>query len=149
MAEVRIIDIPGLVWSADAPTPALFATERRKLFCFETTDEHIRIAELVRCVCVRFGFPNDEVQHGNPVWGRGLHYYAVHEVLGSPWLDELRRTEAVHPMAPAAPFPAARHFVLAFHDSTLEAAAESISVIEEAPTHERAYARMLGLVGEP
>jgi hypothetical protein len=45
---------------------------------------------------VRFGFPNDEVVHGHPC-GADLMGYRVHIIHESPWLQELRQIEAVHP----------------------------------------------------
>lgn len=44
-------------------------------------------------------------------------------MVNSAWLAELRAIEAVHDHAPEVPFENARHLVLTFHDSTLEAIA--------------------------
>ena len=88
-------------------------------------DEDIT-AEFVGCTSITAGFPNDEVLHGHRLWGKGLTFYAVHEVLNSSWLAELRAIEAVHPMSRPLPFDNARHFVLTFHDSTVEAIARDL-----------------------
>ncbi|HKY14900.1 MAG TPA: hypothetical protein VJM33_08230 [Microthrixaceae bacterium] len=124
-----VLDVPDLTWSAGAPAPVLVASEDRTLFAFEHTDGQARIAEFVGCVAVRFGFPNDEAQHGHPLWNAGLSFYAAHEVSDSPWVSELRAIEAVHPMAAALPFPEARHFMLTFHDSMMEAVARDVAVV--------------------
>jgi hypothetical protein len=84
------------------------------------------VAELLRCVCVRFGFPNDEVR--GPLLAHGLALYGVNEVIASPWLDEMRAIERQHPQASPEPFPGARHYVHTFHDSTLEALADDVAV---------------------
>ena len=75
-----------------------------------------------------FGFPNDEVLHGHRLWGAGLTFYAAHRVDESAWLDELRRIEAVHDRSDAIAFPDSHHYLLAFHDSTLEAVATGIDM---------------------
>jgi hypothetical protein len=130
---VTVVKRPELVWTAAAPRPVVVGSEDRTLFGFEHPDGGARVAELVRCVGVRFGFPNDEAQHGHPLWGAGLTFSALHEVRGSPWLDELRRIEAAHPSAPVDPFPRGRHFVMTFHDSTLEAIADDVRVVGRYP----------------
>lgn len=90
--------------------------------------DEVVTAEFVRCTSFRMGFPNDEALHGHRLWGRGLESYRAHEVSESAWLAELRTIESVHPEASAVPFEDARHFVLTFHDSTVEAIAGAIEV---------------------
>jgi hypothetical protein len=124
-----VVERRDLVWTADVPVPVLVSSEGRTLFAFQHVDGEARVAELVRCVGVRFGFPNDEVQHGHPLWEAGLTFYSLHELTGSSWLAELRRIEPAHVSAPSDPFPTARHFVLTFHDSTLEAIADDVRVV--------------------
>ena len=66
----------GLVWSAAAPVPVVVASERRCLFAFEDDEAMIQTAEFIGCTSVRFGFPNDEVQHGLRLWDAGLVHHA-------------------------------------------------------------------------
>ena len=116
--------------------PRLVASEHRTLFAFYVPDGDahegaVRIAEFVGCMSVRFGFPNDEVLGGHPLYGRGLQFYAAHEVVESSWLSELRRIEVHHhPQSLPTPFAESRHFLLAFHDSTLEAIARDVVVLD-------------------
>ena len=77
---------------------------------------------------VRFGFPNDEALGGHRLWGHGLQFYAAHEVMDSAWLAEVRETERHHPLAASVPFPDAKHYLLTFHDTTMEAIARGIVV---------------------
>ena len=133
MAERAVcLDVDGLRWDPGATTPVLIAGEHRTLIAFYLPDSEVvegrevRIAELVRCTSVQFGFPNDETLQGHRLWGAGLEFYALHEVQDSTWIELLRSIERVHPAAPASPFPDARHFILTFHDSTLEAIATEI-----------------------
>lgn len=123
------LDIAGLRWDAGAPEPFVLATEQRTLFSFwASTDEgdERAVAELVGCTSVTFGFPNDEVQHGHRLFANGLEFYQLHEVHNSAWLRELRGVERHHPASSAKPFVSSRHFILLFHDSTLEAIANDV-----------------------
>lgn len=122
-------------WDAGAPEPLLVASERRALFAFyrggpEVEDDmEVQVAEFVGYTSVRFGFPNDEAVHGHPLWGAGLDFYAVHEVHDSEWVEQLRAIERHHPQSLAVPFSDSKHYVLTFHDSTLEAVARAISPV--------------------
>lgn len=130
--RATVIDVPGLEWSAGAPEPRVVMSELFVGIAFYASDarpgEEVATAAFVRCTSFRMGFPNDEALHGHRLWGRGLESYRAHEVSDSAWLAELRAVEAAHPQAPAVPFAGARHFVLTFHDSTVEAIAEAIEV---------------------
>jgi hypothetical protein len=108
-------------------------SERRALIAFYAGDDRaggreVDTAEFIDCVSLRMGFPNDEALHGHPLWEHGLEFYQAHVVIDSSWLAERRAIEAVHPRVPAVPFAGARHFVLTFHDSMVEAIAGSIEV---------------------
>lgn len=144
-----VLDLPDLRWSGAAPVPVLVASEHRALFAFEHTDGLARIAEFVGCVAVRFGFPNDEAQPGHPLWNAGLSFYAAHEVSDSPWLSELRAIESAHPLAAALPFPVARHFILTFHDSIIEAVAHDVVVVRRLESVREAVAVMASAVNSP
>jgi hypothetical protein len=140
------IEVAGLRWSAGAPAPVVVASESRTLFAFDAWEDDgggRRVAEFVGCVSVRFGFPNDEALHGHPLYDRGLNLYKVHEVVNSHWLEELRAIERHHDMSPAVPFEDARHYVLTFHDSTLEAIAYEIRVLGSYETDRETNAALL------
>jgi hypothetical protein len=72
------------------------------------------------------GSPTTRFLHGHGLYGRGLEWYWFHIIEDSSWLAELRRIERAHEKAPANPFSDAKHFLLAFHDSTLEAIAVDV-----------------------
>jgi hypothetical protein len=143
----EVIERPDLVWTADVPRPVLVSSEHRALFAFMHNDGQARVAEFIGCVTVRFGFPNDEALHGHPLWGSGLAFYELHNVTNSPWLAELRQTESAHPSAPPDPFPNARHLVLTFHDSMLEAVADDVVVLGRHESLSAAIAEMADAVG--
>jgi hypothetical protein len=132
----------------------VLATEQRCLFAYWIADIErasaeaaVQIAEFVGCLSVRSGFPNDEVLHGHPLWGSGLVHYEAHEIVESPWLAEVRAIELCHPMSSAQPFIEAKHFLLAFHDSTLEALARDVRMVGTSPSMVSAIARMAGIQG--
>jgi hypothetical protein len=144
------VEVPGLAWSAGAPSPFFISSEQRTLIGFyagkgdadQSDGDPVTVAELVGCTSVKFGFPNDEVLHGHRLYGAGLGYYQLHEVDNSAWLSELRAIEAVHDRAPETPFPNARHFVLTFHDSTVEAIARDVRLVGSYRTRAEAVHRM-------
>lgn len=149
------LTVPGLVWSAGAPQPFVFSSEDRTLVGFVAAQqvsgaadrESVSVAELVACTSVKFGFPNDEVLHGHPLFDAGLDYYQLHEVENSSWIRELRAVESVHDQAPAVPFEKERHFVLTFQDSTLEAIAMDIRCIGIYRSRAEALSTMARLIG--
>jgi hypothetical protein len=82
------------------------------------------------------------VLHRHRLYGAGLGYYRLHEVDNSAWLLELRAIEAVHDHPPDVPFENARHFVLTFHDSTVEAVASDVRLVGSYGTRAEAVRRM-------
>ena len=131
--------------------PFVVASERRTLFAFYLADSEItdglevQTAEFVDCVSVAFGYPNDEVLHGHRLFDRGLEFYALHVVEDSTWIDELRRMERAHDRSPAQPFANSKHFLLAFHDATLEAVASDVVALDRYTTMDEAVAAVVSL----
>jgi hypothetical protein len=113
----------------------------------QAESESVTVAERVRCTSVKFGFPNDEVLHGHRLYGAGLGYYQLHEVDNSAWLIELRAIEAFHDHAPEVPFENGHHFVLTFHDSTVEAIASDVRLVGSCGSRAEAVRRMTLLAG--
>jgi hypothetical protein len=75
---------------------------------------------------VKFGYPNDEALPGHPLYSRGLRNYGIFEVLNSTWRKMLADQNVVSFPNPKPSARSSRHFVVTFHDSTLECIAESI-----------------------
>jgi len=90
-----------------------------------TEGEQVAIVRFNFPLAHSFGPPNDEAISGHPYYGLGLLPYAAFEVHGSEWLDELKNRNRVHPYHRDELFQDLRHFILVFHDSTLEVVAES------------------------
>jgi hypothetical protein len=78
-----------------------------------------------RCASAKLGHPNDEVQRGHPLAGRGLEGYTAQIVKNSPWLKEVAQTNSVHPYDKPENWKSLNHYVFWFHDSTFECLAES------------------------
>ncbi|MEZ6233795.1 MAG: hypothetical protein R3B68_06360 [Phycisphaerales bacterium] len=78
---------------------------------------------------VLFGYPNDEVLGGHPLFERGLRFYGAFEVVQTSWIRGLdRRNRIVYP--DRSVFEGERHIILTFHDSTFECLTRSWTIHE-------------------
>ncbi len=75
-----------------------------------------------------FGYPNDEVLSGHPLYARGLKWYGGYEVLESSWVRRLERMNRVHDLHNPDSFLSYHHFILTFHDTMLECVASDFIV---------------------
>lgn len=96
----------------------------------ESNLEVDRIATIVfsGCYALMFGPPSDEAMEGHPLAERGLTSYGAFEVEGSSWVRALEGMNRIHPGHQPSRYERLRHFVLTFHDTTLECVAEGFSV---------------------
>lgn len=99
-----------------------------RLPVLDSMDEAVVLVEFESAYAHLFGPPNDEAFSGHPLASRGLKPYTVTEVEHSSWIRALERMNAVHPYHRAEHFLKYRHFIFAFHDSTLECVAEGLQV---------------------
>jgi hypothetical protein len=145
----EVIDIGGL-WDVGAPMPHVIAGSHSAFIVTFARDvdpdwdgtsvtvrspsaedaEPLLVIEIARCHDIRFGGPNDEAIHGHPLHGRGLVGFQANEVHNSEWLASAIQVNSVHPYHSDAPFRRLHHYVLPFHDETVEALGESISVTQ-------------------
>ena len=112
--------------SAGAPLPRLEADEfeARVTYYVWGGDEETTVT-FAGVYALLFGAPNDEAFDGHPLAERGLAPYGAFEIERSSWIRALERMNRVHEAHRAASLEGLRHFVIAFHDSTLECVAES------------------------
>jgi hypothetical protein len=139
----------GVKWDTGAPMPVLLAGLRTFVAFYLSirdprfdrldigrpdplTDHGIGIVEFKQVTSVKIGSPNDEVLHGHPLWGSGLEYYRAHEVRNSPWITELMTVNRVHERFDESRWSGKHHFILTFHDETLECVAQ-MTVTRTAP----------------
>jgi hypothetical protein len=86
-------------------------------------DHRIGVVEFKRVTSIKVGSPNDEVLRGHPLWGSGLKFYSAHEIENSPWITELMEVDRAHERFDESPWHGRHHFLLTFHDETLECVA--------------------------
>jgi hypothetical protein len=131
----------GVTWDAGTPMPVLLSGLRTFVaFCLGEhdslsggtnargpdphADHGIGVVEFKRVTSVKTGSPDDEVLRGHPLWGSGLEFYRAHEVKNSPWIAELMEVDRAHEGFDESQWSGRRHFVLTFHDETLECVAK-------------------------
>ncbi|MDX8523355.1 hypothetical protein RFM68_02460 [Mesorhizobium sp. MSK_1335] len=139
------VDLP--LSSAGAPLPHVFADERRLLIAYlvnvpdptfdgtnpravspATDDQSVAILTAEPYLSVQFGPPNDEAIAGHRLYGLGLRSYSAFEVRNSSWIASFEKANRVHPSHFPGLFSGYRHFILTFHDSTVEFIARDFSV---------------------
>jgi hypothetical protein len=136
------IDLPQL--SAGAPLPHVFADEERLLVAYlvnsptpsfaprsvsATSDgETVAILTVAPYLALQFGPPNEEALSGHRLYALGLQPYSAFEVLNSSWIASLEEANRVHPRHVQPLFYGHRHFILTFHDATLEFIARDFQV---------------------
>jgi hypothetical protein len=150
----------GVTWDADTPMPvvlsglrtfvAFYLSARDPVFdgtnprvIDPQADQGLGIVEFKRATSVKIGSPNDEVLRGHPLWRSGLEFYSAHEVKNSPWITELMEVDRVHGHFDESQWTGRRHFMLTFHDETLECVAKwTITRIAPGATMPEVLARL-------
>lgn len=129
-----------IAWDGGAPMPHVVSGRLRTFLVYyaatsDAAGEPVVIADLSPCTAVKIGPPNDEVLHGHPLGGRGLQMYEAHVVHRSPWIAELRSMNSVHRHFDPIRWTQLVHWLLVFHDETVEFVASSRPRLElvEAP----------------
>ena len=129
-----------VIWDAGTPMPVLLSGLRTFVAFYLSVrdpliggthprardlqaDHGIGIVEFKRVTSIKVGSPNDEVLRGHPLWGSGLEFYSAHEVKNSPWITELMDVDRAHERFDESQWSGRHHFVLTFHDETLECVA--------------------------
>lgn len=120
--SLRQIDVPQM--DTGAPCPIVVADESTLVFgYFESSQGPVENSVVIRAdgySIFKLGAPNDEALHGNRYYEAGLEHYGAYEVSNSEWIEELKNANRVHSSHRDSMFNSHRHFIFAFHDSTLE-----------------------------
>ena len=107
--------------------PGIWANEHSLLLRYRAADESFAAVRFPLCTYVVFGAPNDEALSGHPLYGRGLQFYSVHEVINSTLIAALEQRNSVHPRHDRERYLRDRkHYVFTFQDSTLECVVNEI-----------------------
>jgi len=116
-----------------APKPSLFVDRRGDLYCAYFVSRALEDMNLGTVAVLhfkvvlqhRFGYPNEEVLHAHPLYKSGLHHYGFHIVEQSPLIAEIEELNRQHPHhRPGMHSTRFKHFIIAFHDETLEVVAQ-------------------------
>ena len=103
-----------------APTPAIRARDGTLTLAYRTQNDEFAVIRFEGVHQHTFGYPNDEALGGHPLYSPEIHLYAFNEVVDSPYLQELDRRNAVSFPGRRAGFTEMKHWLIAFHDETLE-----------------------------
>ncbi|TGQ69658.1 hypothetical protein EN829_014270 [Mesorhizobium sp. M00.F.Ca.ET.186.01.1.1] len=115
-----------IAYLADAPDPSFDGTNPRPVSPL-TGNQPVAMLTADPYLAFQFGPPNDEAISGHRLHPLGLRSYEAFEVLHSSWVASLEKANRVHSSHKPELFSGYRHFILTFHDSTLEFIAESFS----------------------
>jgi hypothetical protein len=150
----------GVKWDTGAPMPVLISGLRTFVAFYLSihdplfdgtnpsirdprTDHGIGVVKFKGVTSVKMGSPNDEVLNGHPLWGSGLEFYQAHGVRNSPWIRELMEINRVHSGFHERNWSEMRHFILTFHDETVECVArEMVTRAEPEATMPEVVARL-------
>jgi hypothetical protein len=120
---VEWIEPPSM--SPGAPCPAVHS-DGHNLICAYYLHSH---AEAGRSVALlkfdvvlqyRIGYPNEEALLGHPLYQFGLRPYRFYTVENSPLIDEIEKQNSCHSQHRPGIYAKFRHWIVMFHDETLE-----------------------------
>ncbi|MCM3869174.1 MAG: hypothetical protein ND895_00575 [Pyrinomonadaceae bacterium] len=135
MTRIKVWTEPPQM-STGAPMPTIRVDESTLFLAYIVSEPELN-EELEEYAVVKFeevwqhtfGYPNDEALGGHPLYESGLHFYAFNEILESPYLAELGRRNAKRFPGTESDFSRLRHWLVAFHDETLEVIARSVKCV--------------------
>lgn len=109
-----------------SPSPILIWGGITALLYFgpRAASDEVIILEFIGGLAAKCGPPSDESLMGHRLFGKGLKFYAAHEVEDSEWLRELETSEP-HRASPGW-MRSHRHYLFTFHDETVECLARDV-----------------------
>jgi hypothetical protein len=111
-----------------SPRPALYLADGGALHCAYYVRQNDQLSEAAAVLrfelplFFRFGWPNEEVLAAHEL------FYIVEN---SPLIREIEARNSIHPRHKSSHFDALQHYVITFHDDTLEVIAERATVVAE------------------
>jgi hypothetical protein len=108
-----------------APRPAVHSNGRDLLCAYfvnstANPDRRVALLKFEAVLQYRFGYPNDEVLQGHSLYPFGLEHYGFFVVENSPLIHEIENQNSCHRQHRPGIYAAFRHWVITFHDETLE-----------------------------
>ncbi len=101
--------------------PLLLQLDSKAVLLFLLAEEgQIGVVDFDWCLATKFGSPGDETFAGHPLNGSGFEPYTAMKVIGSRWIEELRRIDSVHSRHDPSSYDSYDHLILPFHDTTFE-----------------------------
>lgn len=163
----NVVEIPGFPQSSiGAPNPVVVSDEHTLVVAFylqdtpegwdgrdvrivgsQTNGEPLALVRFNRCYAYMFGPPNDEAISGHPLASRGLSPYGAYSIEESSWIKNLEQMNSVHPHHVSRFLKEFNHYILTFHDSTLECVAKSYDMIGSTCSIEQAIPQMKEMLG--
>ena len=128
--QVVELSLPWMMESG-APMPTLSFNGNSDLSVSyweaDSDDQRRIVLRFPSCQQFIFGYPNDEALPGHPLYSFGLNNYGLFEVHGSDWDRRLRlQNQVSFPRTDLETPNVLRHFIVTFHDETLEALARGV-----------------------
>lgn len=129
IAQPRLVpwtDPPRM--NSGAPMPAIHSDESRLLCAYNVgrivaAQDMVAVLRFEGMLQFRFGYPNDEALLGHPLAKFGLSYYSAYVVENSPLIAEIENQNRVHSRHQSGIYEDFRHWIITFHDETLEVVA--------------------------
>jgi hypothetical protein len=108
-----------------APMPAVHSDGNRLICAYYISEQLIlngasAVLQFEGVLQFRLGYPNDEALHGHPLSGLGLESYRFYVVENSPTIAEIENQNRAHSGYKAGMYARFRHWIVTFHDETLE-----------------------------
>ncbi len=118
-----------------APMPAVYSDETGLTCAYFVGAKHHRsgstaLLHFEGVLYYAMGYPNDEALDAHPLYEHGLKHYGFHLISESPLIADLDRRNRMHePHVVGRYQKDFRHWVVTFHDETLEVVGRSARVL--------------------
>lgn len=114
------------------PTPLVLTDGLTTLVLFESIESkpearRTGVLRFHHCASSKLGDPNDEVIEGHPLYGKGIRVGGNYIVENSPWLEETRAINSVHPQYDPKHWRSLNHYLMFFKEWAFECLAKSVS----------------------
>jgi len=129
---------------AGAPMPAVYSDETGLTCAYVIGATHSEsgstaILHFEGVLYYGMGYPNDEALRAHPLYENGLGLYDFHVVENSPLIADLDRRNQVHNRHVAGNYlKRFRHWIITFHDETLEVVASDARFLRSSEQEEKA-----------